>query len=164
MALKKIQLTADQIGELYSSHIVITGNESKNEEVTVEKPGFAIKGKNKKHFVWVVDEPGYPFLNDADFQFTGDVISACKMNMDDIALVNIANTHVSFAELTEQLQPKYLIISTQISDWIPVATVHYETEQVNGIQLYVTEPVSALRNDKVKKSKLWLALKQMLGL
>lgn len=164
MGFEKIQLTAEQVGELYSSHLVITGNEAKPVVPVAEKTDIPVKGKNKKHFVWVVNEPGFPFLDDADFQFMGDVINACKMNMDDIALVNLANGPVNFSAVSEQLQPRYLIISAQNLDWLPFSSVHYEFYPMNDFQLYCTETLAELRNDKVKKSKLWLALKQMLGL
>ncbi len=164
MGFEKIQLTAEQIGELYSTHLVITGNETKTVAPAVEKTGIPVKGKNKKHFVWVVNEPDFPFMDDADFQFMGDVINACKMNMDDIALVNLANGPVSFPSISEQLQPRYLIISAQNLDWLPFSSEHYTFYPMNDFQLYCTESLTELRNDKVKKSKLWLALKQMLGL
>ncbi len=165
MEFENIQLTAQQLEELYSSHLVITekANNSKP-EVKAKTISSGITGKNKKHFVWVVDEAAYPFLSDADFQLLSEVITACKMNMDDIALVNLAQNNMSFDELQNQLQPKFLIVSFLNKSWLPVHANSYTLQQQQGYQQYTTEALEIMRNDKVKKSKLWLALKQMLGL
>lgn len=165
MGFETIQLTGQQLEELYSSHLVISGSTDIAKSERKSKPANAgITGKNKKLFVWVVNEPEYPFLSDADFQFLSDVITACKMNMDDIALVNIAQNGMGFNEVIDRFQPKYLIISFLDQNWITLQAEDYTLLQQQDYQLYVTESPGIVRNDKVRKSKLWLALKQMLGL
>lgn len=165
MGLETIQLTGQQLEELYSSHLVITGNPDTAGHGEKARPAHTgITGKNKKQFVWVVNEPDYPFLSDADFQFISDVINACKMNMDDIALVNIAQNGMGFKEVIDQLKPAFLILLFPAQDWITVQANEYILQQQQGYQLYITEAPGIVRNDKVRKSKLWLALKQMLGL
>lgn len=165
MGFETIQLTGQQIEELYSSHLVITEKTGTQKPETTAKPtGTGVTGKNKKQFVWVVKEADYPFLSDEDFQFLSEVVSACKMNMDDIALVNIAQNNMDFEQTITELQPKILIVSFLDRNWIPVNKEVYTLQQEENFQLYVTEELQVMRNDKVKKTKLWLALKQMLGL
>ena len=165
MGFETIQLTDQQLEEFYSSHLIITEKTGQiKPETTLKTTGTGITGKNKKQFVWVVNEPDYPFLNDADFQFLSEVISACKMNIDDIALVNLAQNNPDFGDLLEQLQPKFLIVSFSEQNWIAVKAEAYTLQSEQNYQLYITEKLQIIRTDKVKKSKLWLALKQMLGL
>lgn len=178
MSFEHIQLTGDQLSELYGKQLVIvekTDSSSKAETkaatpAIVDEPAPAstalqgITGKNKKHFVWMVEEHYFPYLNDADFQFLGDVLTACKMNMDDIALVNVANNRNRFDELLQQLQPQFIIASGVQIDALPIQTADYRVQQEQGYFLCCTETLEAIRSDKSKKSKLWLALKQMLGL
>ena len=123
-----------------------------------------ITGKNKKQFVWLVEEHYFPYLNDADFQFLADVLTACKMNMEDIALVNVANNRNPFDDLVQQLQPKFIIASGVQVDALPIQPADYRVQEQQGYLLCCTESLEAIRTDKSKKSKLWLALKQMLGL
>lgn len=165
MDFNHLQLTDQQIEELYSSHLVITEPTAATQPVVKAKTStVGITGKNGKQFVWVVNEPDYPFLSDEDFQFLSEVISACKMNMDDISLVNIAQNNLAFDDLYKQLQPKILITSFLDQNWLPVSAESYTLKQQPAYQLYCTEALYIIRNDKAKKSKLWLALKQMLGL
>jgi len=165
MGFETIQLTGQQIEELYSSHLVITEKTAKPKPETSLKPAATgITGKNKKQFVWVINEAGYPFLSDEDFQFLSEVVNACKMNMDDIALVNIAQNNLDFEQTIAKLQPKIMIVSFFDQHWIPLNKEAYTLQQEGNFQLYITEELQVIRNDKVKKSKLWLALKQMLGL
>lgn len=163
MSIENIQLTKEQLEEFYSSHLVITdASRNINTDSKEKEHSKGITGKNHKHFVWVVNEPDYPFLSDEDFKFMSEVITACKMNMDDIALVNLAKSNLDFTELKERLQPKFIILSALAQNWLEADS--YSLQQQEGFQFYISEDLNVLRDDKAKKSKLWLALKQMLGL
>lgn len=166
MTLENIQLTDQQLHELYASHLVVTATDGKPAiAVTTEKAAVTgITGKNNKQFVWIVNETQYPFLNDDDFQFLSEILTACRMNMNDIALVNYAHNKTSLHSLAATLQAKHVVISATDQDWLQQATESYSLQQEQDYQLFITEDLSVLRNDKVKKTKLWLALKQMLGL
>jgi hypothetical protein len=178
MSFNNIQLTDDQLADLYSKQLVLVEKADSTiktetkavrpttapEPVAATTPLQGITGKNKKQFVWLVEEHYFPYLNDADFQFLGDVLTACKMNMEDIALVNVANNRNHFDELVQQLQPKFVIASGVQVDALPIQPADYRVQQQEGYLICCTEPLEAIRTDKSKKSKLWLALKQMLGL
>ncbi len=178
MSFEHIQLTGDQLADLYGKQLVVvekTDNTAKTETKAAAPPPVTetvagttplqgITGKNKKQFVWMVEEHYFPYLNDADFQFLGDVLTACKMNMEDIALVNVANNRSRFDELLQQLQPKFIIASGVQVDALPIQTADYRVQQQQDYLLCCTETLESIRSDKSKKSKLWLALKQMLGL
>jgi hypothetical protein len=178
MSFDNIQLTDDQLADFYGKQLVLVekGDNTAKAETIAAKPALkaepavaaaplqGITGKNKKQFVWLVEEHYFPYLNDADFQFLGDVLTACKMNMEDIALVNVANNRNHFDELLQQLQPKFVIASGVQVDALPIQPADYRVQDQEGYFICSTESLEAIRLDKSKKSKLWLALKQMLGL
>ena len=178
MSFDNIQLTDDQLADFYGKQLVLVekGDNTAKTETIAAKPALkaeptvaaapllGITGKNKKQFVWLVEEHYFPYLNDADFQFLGDVLTACKMNMEDIALVNVANNRNHFDELVQQLQPKFVIASGVQVDALPIQSADYRVQEQEGYLICCTESLEAIRLDKSKKSKLWLALKQMLGL
>lgn len=180
MSLDNIQLTDDQLAGLFGKQVVFVekAGDSNNAPapVTIKTepvaatastpaaPMQGISGKNKKRFMWLVEEHHFPYLGDADFQFLSDVLTACKMNMEDIALVNIANNRNSFDELVAQLQPLFIIASDVQVDALPIQPADYRVQQQQGYSICCTESLENIRTDKSKKSKLWLALKQMLGL
>jgi hypothetical protein len=178
MSFENIQLTDDQLADLYGKQLVLVekGDNTSKTEAKPVKPAIAtepvattaplqgITGKNKKQFIWLVEEHYFPYLNDADFQFLADVLTACKMNMEDIALVNVANNRNQFHELVQQLQPKFIIASGVQVDALPIQSADYRVQEQQDYLLCCTETLEAIRTDKSKKSKLWLALKQMLGL
>ena len=180
MSFEHIQLTDDQLADLFGKQLVLVekSDSRSKAEPAVTKPSVVeqaasaiattpqqgITGKNKKQFVWLVEEHYFPYLNDADFQFLGDVLTACKMNMEDIALVNVANNRTHFDELVQQLRPKFVIASGVQVDALPIQPADYRVQEQQGYLFCCTETLEAIRTDKSKKSKLWLALKQMLGL
>jgi hypothetical protein len=171
MGFENIQFNEEQLAELFGSRLVITGDGAVSSQEPVQAikkattaPLLGITGKNKKGFLWLVEEPDHPFLNDEDFKFLTDVLTACKMNMEDIALVNLAMSPLSFNELQEQFAPGHLVISATNNTRLPFQTPDYRVLQQTDYQVCCTETLTEIRNDKSKKSKLWLALKQMLGL
>lgn len=171
MGFENIQFNEEQLAELFGSRLVITDQRevSATESVQTAKsvptaPQMGITGKNKKSFVWLVEETDHPFLSDADFKFLTDVLTACKLNMEDIALVNLAKNGLSFEELQQQLTPQHLVVSAVNNQRVPFQTADYLVQQYPDYQVCCTETLTEIRNDKSKKSKLWLALKQMLGL
>ncbi len=165
MNLKDIQLTDGQIADLYGRHLTITEPPAIKKEVkaaTEITPGMA--GKNKKRFVWIVNEPNFPLLHDEDFIFLGEILAACKMNMDDIVLINHAKNEMEFAAIVERLNPLILINSHAPSLQLPVEADEYKPVKHNNTQILLTQSLSAIRQDRANKGKLWLGLKQMLGL
>lgn len=165
MGLKDIQLTNGQIADLYGSHLTITEQQVIKKEITTaseKSPGFA--GKNKKQFVWVVNEPDFPLLPDEDFVFLGEILAACKMNMDDIILLNHAKNNMGFDEIIERFSPQIIISSNAPGLQLPFPANEYIPAKQNEMQLFVTQSLSIIRQDRSIKGKLWLGLKQMLGL
>lgn len=154
----------EQVSELYSNQLVASiGSEStipaaKNEGL------ITFKGKNKKNIVWLIEEHDHLFLNDTDFQFLTKVIEACRLNLDDIALVNMNDATNQMELIINQLNPVLLLVSGVSANKISFNTQLYTIDQANGFTLFITDSVEDMRNDDVKKSKLWVGLKQILSI
>jgi hypothetical protein len=165
MNLNNIQLNSAQTAELYGSHLVITDtNVLKSSPASTEQTTGGIAGKNKKKFIWLVNEPSYPLLSDDDFVFLGDILAACKMNMDDISLINHAHYQKNWDDIVTQLHPQVVISSAVPSLQLPVMCDEYKPAAYDNIQFLLTDSLSAIRKDRAIKGKLWLGLKQMLGI
>lgn len=170
MKLNDILLNQDQLELLYKDLLVTTSLSLPHAETPASEPAQSaptalppLKGKFQKKFLWLVYEPEHPFLDEADFQFLSQVLEACRMNLDDIYLCNCFHSSLPLPGLLHELKPVTVIASGLPASWVTAATA-YEPVQQQGTLVCKTEALSVIRADKTIKSKLWLSLKQILGL
>lgn len=170
MDLNSIHFSGQQLSELFTDHLTMLQENAVSPSATKRidnqpaKKSISFKGKNKKGMLWIVHEPGQVFLSDDDFEFLSQIITACKMNMDDIALVNNAVEKIPIIEIINELKPKIIILCGIEYQQLPFKLDEYIITPNNNCDYFLCDELSDLRNDKVKKSKLWLALKAMLQL
>jgi hypothetical protein len=169
MDLNGLQFTGEQLAELYTDKLVIAepvvvNLPSKKIKVHPEKAPILYKGKNKKKVLWIVNETAQAFLDDADFEFLSQIVTACKMNMDDIALVNMAHINTTIADVVEELQASVVLLCGIEYNHLPVKTDEYMIYPFNHQQYFIADSLKELRNDKAKKTKLWLALKAIFSI
>jgi hypothetical protein len=170
MDLNGLEFTPAQLAELFGQSVTITEPQiPKNivvqkEKVAKAEKAIPFKGKNKKGLLWVVHEPEQAYLSDDDFAFLSQIITACKMNMDDVALINAATKDFTITEAVEQLKPATIILCGVPHKLLPVAVDEYTLFPHQNRNYFVSDSLQALRNDKLMKSKLWTALKEILAL
>src|SRR5215218_6626688 len=83
MSLNNIQLEPQLMADLYADCLI--------EDVATTVPEKARKiylGQNKKKVLVVVSNESVPFLPDNELGFLTSVLTACKLSMADIAIVN----------------------------------------------------------------------------
>jgi hypothetical protein len=167
MDLNGLQFTQEQLAELFTDALVVTESSTPSlpsKKTTAAKPSITFKGKNKKGVLWLVHEPAHAFLDDADFEFLSQIVSACKMSMDDIALVNLANIQQSVNEVVDALKPSIVLLCGIEYQQLPFKLGEYILYPHANRSYFLADSLQDLRNDKAKKSKLWLALKAMFSL
>lgn len=167
MDLNGLQFSQEQMAELFTDALVITEpvNTVPLKKVTApSKPVINFKGKNKKGFLWLVNEPAHAFLDDADFEFLSQIVGACKMSMDDIALVNLATTDQSVNEIADALKASTIVLCGIEYQQLPFKLDEYILYPHANRNYFLADRLQELRNDKAKKTKLWLALKAMFSL
>jgi hypothetical protein len=170
MDLNELEFTPAQLAELYGQSVILTEPQAakkpvaQKEKVVATEKTIPFKGKNKKGMLWVVHEPEQVYLSDADFTFLSQIITACKMNMDDVALINAATKDFTIAEAVEYLKPDTIILCGVPHLLLPVPVDEYILYPHQKRNYFVCDSLQELQNDKVLKSKLWLVLKDILGI
>jgi hypothetical protein len=172
MGLNGLHFSQEQLDELFTDSLVITEKSGKKGKISdpepkkliKELPEIPFKGKNKKGMLWVINEPDQAYLNDDDFDFLSQILTACKMNMNDIALTNIAHHNSSIQQIASSLNPKVIIMCGVNTSQLPFQFEEYKIIPHTNHQYFLTDPLSEIRIDKVKKSKLWLAMKTLYSL
>lgn len=121
-------------------------------------------GDNKKNILLLIKDGSAVFINDEWLGTLTKLLTACRLNLGDVAIINYSQHHVSFNEL-QQLQPRHVFmfdVSTQ-EIRLPFIIPHYQIQQYAG-STFMTAPAITLSTEqttliKTEKKKLWEKLK-----
>jgi hypothetical protein len=125
------------------------------------------QGKNLKHMVALVDHPEVDYMNTQQELLLRNILSAMNLNLNDIALINLAhiNRGIGIADL-EKADCRKLIGFGIGSEKLMIGKKIDANQlvEINGIQFLLSYPLDDLQNDKQKKMTLWRNLKVMFNL
>jgi hypothetical protein len=192
---ENLQLNAALIEQLYKNSLVLctpsneaaaiaatpvkasTSQENKtNQNLTVNATAtttattnIAIKflGSNKKQVLIIVADSTAIHVNDAALELLIKVLGACKLTLEDVALVNIHQQAVQLPQLQAHFQPKKMLIfgvpAVQLA--IPFTIPRYRVQAHGSIEyLFANHLDSMLTADAtavIEKKNLWTSLKQL---
>ncbi len=166
MSLDNIQLPPVTVAALFRKSLVDLKS-SQPAEITATASSINILGKNAKSIVIVVSNAETIYLPDEELNFLLGILGACKLNMDDVGIVNLyKNEGADYKKITAELNVEKMFLFGVGADEIklPLSFPQYQIQKYNS-QVYITAPaLSALQNDKTEKTKLWNCLKQVFSI
>lgn len=166
MSLDNIQLPTSIIQSLYSKSLYdLNTDKSGLNDIQAETIGFL--GSNQKKIAVLVSSNEAIYLPDEQLNFLLGILTACKLSMADIALINVdKNSHLNYQIITEQLNAeKVLLFGLKANTLaLPLEFPHYQVQKFNN-QIYLSSaPLPELQSDKAEKMKLWNSLKSIFSL
>lgn len=162
MSLDNIQLSPLLVEKLYSKALVDL-NTVKSPEPKKEGAPFNWLGNNEKNILIVVNEPAAVFLQDADLNLLLGILTACKLSMADIALINFhKNDHADYNNMNAALNPSTILLfgvdPVQLD--FPLNFPHFQLQAYNGQHYLCSPALNALAADVSLKKQLWLSLQK----
>ena len=158
MGLDDIQLTSQLCANIYSNGLVID-----NMKTSVPENKIAFKGKNLKSVLVLTDVPGQ--LKTEDVHLLENLLKACQLTEEDIALINLPDQPITVSEIFNQLKIKKALLFG-----IPTLSVDLDIPDMEDMVLnsgnckvLKTLPLYALQKNTQRKKTLWLALKSLFG-
>lgn len=181
-----IQLPSFVVAELYKDALVIipetknitdaVENLAKDTEINRTKTGVSFLekkfwlGDNQKKVALFVEDQTNVFLDGNALQFLTNILSACKLNLSDVALINVINTQHPFHEITNYLNSRYAVLFGIDTNKIALKENFelFQNMTVDSISIAAAPPLQDMMQQtpdaKTLKAKLWNALKTMFGL
>jgi hypothetical protein len=161
MDLNQIQLKPLMLADLYGNNLVETGP-------APAPPRRPLKylGENKKNTVIVVNHPTLPVLPDEELHFLTTVLSACKLNLADIVIVNFHSADETALQelLVGDTRNVLLFGVAPLSIGLPINFPHYQVQPFSQRTYLHAPSLSEVEKDKNLKMQLWNGLKQLFGL
>lgn len=165
MSLDNIHLPVFVIQDLFKKSLVdLSAVEPKKISKSKEIDFF---GGNAQHIVLLVNNPAETFISEVQLTFLSGILNACKLTLEDIAIINIASSpSLSYKTISDNLNPKIILMFGVSPDNIqlPFLIPSFQRQTYNN-QMYLSIPdLSKLENDKDLKRKLWAELQQIFSL
>ena len=176
------QLPGFVLAGLYKDSLVITEETieqnkpvKKQEQVTNKTPKQNIVdpapekkwflGDNKKNITILIRDNNAVYINDEWLATLTKLLAACKLNLSDIAIINVKEG-LDFLLIKQQLDPQYvLMFDVSTNDLsLPFNIPNYQVQQYGGCT-FMTAPVVTLSANKIReaikteKRNLWEKLK-----
>jgi len=166
MSLDNIQLPAIVLQDLYTNALVDLKTEN-TQPASVVAGNLSFLGENKNRVSIIVDHAEAIYLPDEELSFLLGILSACKLSMADVALLNRSkNPSLTYKDISEQLSAeKVLLFGIEPSTLeLPLQFPHYQIQQYNN-QVYLSAPTLKILSSNIEeKKKLWGCLKQVFAI
>ena len=161
MNLNKIPLSARLIADLYPASLI--------EQLTPSELPETIKflGNNNKHISVLVSKKNVAFLEDDELDFLSSILLACKLNLSDVAIVNVHNLNVAnYRSIITQLKSKVLLMFDVAPDAIdlPFNYPNFQVQQFDQCTYLSAPDLKTIEADKTLKTHLWNSLKKLFGI
>ena len=146
--------------------------EQPKEAPSAQEPNRTIKflGGNKKRIAFIVNCKTDVFLPDTHLDWLGKMLDACKLNLGDVAIANIANNPFTITDIkNELLSTSVILLGTEpFAIQLPLNFPHFNLQSYDGITFLYTPSPDQLNQStneaKLLKSKLWVSLQKLFKL
>ncbi len=178
MELNQIILNDNLLTELYSSFLIeedLVMNkdfeiaESVNNLNIISDDPFEFKhlGTNSKNILIVVQYPETAFLPDDHLNFLTKIISACKLSLADVAIINHHHYYgKTFEEITTHFKcNKVLLFAISPKEFgMPIQFPFYQIQSFNKSTFLSSPPLNELLSNDAEKRKLWACMKTIFSI
>lgn len=127
-------------------------------------------GDNRQHITIIIKENQQEYLSVQDQSFLLNVIKACNLTLQDVAIINVAKQAITYEEVRNKLQNTTILLfgvdTTEIK--FPFTIPHFQVQGFDGFKVMVSPAVKALNGSESEKialkKNLWTGLKKLFGI
>jgi len=167
MSLDNFQLPPHLVSELYKNSLVVLDDKQINND-SLKEENFNYLGNNLKHILILVKDIESIHLNDPDLIFLTGILSACKLNIADVAILNMhRNTNTNLEKIISYFSP--IAILNFDFDWFNITELQinnskYEIHKIDQTPLLFSSSLNYISYNVDEKKKLWSSLKKMFSI
>jgi hypothetical protein len=132
-------------------------------EIKTLPVSFNYLGSNKKNFVLLVHYPLHEFIQDDHLVALESILTAKKLSLEDVAIVNIAKQNVlGYGDIQSFFQAKTIVLlgKDALPEALPPAKLNV-IEEVNGLKLLHTFSFDEMMDNNINKKAFWEQVKTL---
>ena len=124
-------------------------------------------GSNQKNILIVVNYDNAVHLPDEELNFLTNMLTACKLSLGDVAIVNKYNyKELAYKDFLTEFKSKivFLFGVEPFVFKLPVSFPYFQVQTVGNCTFLYTPPLEEQRKDALLKSKLWVSLRNIFSI
>ncbi|QEH43517.1 hypothetical protein [Chitinophaga sp. XS-30] len=165
MSLDRLQLDPYLLAQMYDQPII---PEEHRAQPAVAKalPKVKYLGENQKNILLLIQNESEAYLNDELFNLLANILNACKLGMQDVALINIAlYPGLTLADYQQAVSARQCIIFAIPPAILGLPPMQPYLPETHGQVVAVhSDDLQLIATDKQLKGRLWQGLKQLFGI
>ena len=161
MSLNKIQFSDYLCQNLYGKSLIQTSLISTTDKNKIKIDSL---GANQKKILFLVNHSATKFLTDEEMVLLTNLITACKLSMADIALVNYYNCdNKNYKYLIDHFQAeKILLFGIPLAEMdMPFIIPDFQIQSYSGKLFMAAPALNVFINNKDLKKDLWKCLQKI---
>jgi hypothetical protein len=115
-------------------------------------------GNNNRHILLLIRNGDAAYLSEPVFELLGNLLNACKLTMNDVALVNTARGATDASSLLEQFSPEKVILFGEALPELSSGQPRNKPWEQGGRSLLLTDPLEKMQQEVQLKVPFWKAL------
>jgi hypothetical protein len=177
MGIDNIQLSPSLIALLYPEILVdtteeVTGHPPKQVGINPLDPVtiYPFLGGNLRFISFLVGYPDQDFIPDEQLFFLRRMLGACKLSLEDVAIVNTSRTPVRLDILKKQLQPHTIFLwgVPPVSLGVHTGGPEFVITEIDGISVIPVRSPDMMSAESAAgielKKRLWICLQKLFTL
>lgn len=148
----------------------VTETITKEVEIETKEPTPAqitLEGANKQKTIVIVNDKSQGVIKESNKAFLEKILSAAKLNLDDIAICNNSVQPITIGDVSKQSPTERVILFGPGAFEVGVKDAQipkYELKINNGVSILCCDNLELIQTDQNKKKALWLGLQRMFQL
>ncbi|MEP2772312.1 MAG: hypothetical protein ABJH05_09190 [Fulvivirga sp.] len=120
-----------------------------------------VKGNNSSAILILNFDENAAFVADENLTFLKNILSAVKLDIDQVALVNLAKVDLAIDAIIKELKPKTIIgFGVNHIEQLKPHTI-YKISTHQNCQTLLADDLKLIESDKSKKKALWEGLQEL---
>ncbi|HYC40796.1 MAG TPA: hypothetical protein VEB63_09925 [Chitinophagaceae bacterium] len=164
MNLNRIKLSPFLLTELYRQTLV-EAPPAPAKAQPISAPAASL-GKNRRQILVVV-ENDCPVIPDEELSFLTNLLAACKLELDDVKVINWKHWAAEGQQnVISRFAGKIIFLFgvDPLRFGLPVNFPEFQVQALSKRTFLFSPALGQVANDKLLKSKLWLALKRIFSI
>ena len=171
MSLNSIKFNTTDIALLFKNSLVEINSEKQVPPINASSESIITVwkyfGENKKNILLIVRHPDAVHLPDKQLSFLTKLLTACNLNLADVAILNFHNYRSSdFDNILSHFKPKVvLLFDVEPGEFgMPMIFPQFQVQGYKDAVFVASPSLDVIEPDKSLKGKLWVCLKKIFNL
>ena len=161
MSLNNIVLSATVCHHFYRNSLI--GNAEKPSKAEFSGGTIRSMGSNNAQIIFLVNDRQHSYASDEAMDMLLKLLAACKLSMEDIALINCFGQEVNYDSLTNQFRPKKTLLFgvDPAAINLPFMIPFFQVQRHNDQSYLFAPALEDFLSDTALKKKLWTSLQKI---